>query len=337
MSTIPDYVYLMCTIKGATFTEAFERLFTAFDQAGLPQVEAWSMPSREAKQKGTTVQAREQVVAHGAGKEPPTNGIFYMAAEVTATIYERKDSGPGCYGLRMSKVVGDERHGEMLGFIAQACGVCRYLLQHGGLEQVSLFREGGGLACVPTVPLVDTTSHLALATQQQVGETYDNPQAFWEAGWDASESYGDQQLLLRGLDILEGPDYLAKIQPHQWAMARAAKPGLTEYYLPQLEPEEEDIYRSGSAVLDIVGHLAGENLIEYSCAAEPGQHIQGWEIIDILGLLEQGELPDGRQVEVVRVVFLECASAQEEKRPLLDVGAKVYCYDDAGELIEIPE
>lgn len=337
MPTTPDFVYLMCTIKGESFADVVRLFMDAFDHAELPEVQEWSVPSRQARRAGTAAQAQETIAAAGTGSDAIVNGIFYLDGKVTATIYFRKDDEPGRYSLRMSKTVGADRHGEMLDFIAKATEVCRYLLQHGGMEQVTLFREGGGLACVPDVPLVDTTSHVALVTEQQVDAAYDDSQAFWNSGWDASETYGEKRLLLRGLDVLAGPDYLAKIQPHQWAMARAAKAGLTEYYLPQVEPEEDEVYRSGSATLDIVGHLAGENLIELSCAAEPGQHIKGWEIIDLLGLLESGALPDGRQVDVVRVVFLECASARQEKRPLLDIGAKVYCYDDAGELIELSD
>ncbi|MGI9303174.1 MAG: hypothetical protein ACR2RB_10765 [Gammaproteobacteria bacterium] len=337
MPTIPDFVYLMGTVEGESFADTAGLFLDAFAHADLPAVEQWSIPSDHAKQSGTAAKAKAFIAAAGAGPDVPVNGIFEMGDEVTATIFHRRRDRAGRYGLRLSKTVGAARHAEMLDFLARATEACRYVLRHGRVLQLCLFREGGGLSSVPVVPLVYGSSHLTVVTTEQVDGAYREPAMFWRAGWDADETCDDQRLLLRGLDIEAGPDYLAQIIPHQWAMARAAKPGLTKYYLPQVEPEEERVYRAGAPTLDIVGHLAGENLVEFSCALEPGQHINGWEIFNLYGLIQAGELPDGRQVDVVRVVFLECATAEQEKRPLLDIGARVYCYDDAGELIEISD
>jgi len=337
MPTTPDFVYLMCTVKGDSFLDTVRLFFAAFTHAGMPAVERWSIPSECARKAGTVDSALDAIAAAGSGKHSPIDGVFEMAGDVLAGIYYRRQDQADLYGLRMSKAIGKARHGEMLDFIADAVEVCRYLLQHGYVEEAALFRDGGGLSSIPDVPLVHTSSHVAVVTEQQVREAYDDSEVFWKTGWDSNETYGKQRLLIRGLDIFAGPDYLTRILPQQWALARAAKPGLTEYYAPQVEPEEREVYRSGSATVDIVGHLAGENLIEFSCALEPGQHINGWEIFDIQDLLESGALPDGRQVDVVRVVFLECATARQEKRPLLDIGARVYCYDDAGELIELSD
>jgi hypothetical protein len=95
------------------------------------------------------------------------------------------------------------------------------------------------------------------------------------------------------------------------------------------------VYRRGGPFLQTVGHVAGENVVELSCYLPPDEHLPGWEILNVFALLQRGSLPDGRRVEAVRVVFFDRASAEIEKRPLLDVGASVFWQGDAGDLVPV--
>jgi len=46
-------------------------------------------------------------------------------------------------------------------------------------------------------------------------------------------------------------------------------------------------------------------------------------------------LSGGPPVKTVRIVFLDGWAAKQEKRPLLDIGCRVYPYDTQGELVEL--
>ncbi len=71
-----------------------------------------------------------------------------------------------------------------------------------------------------------------------------------------------------------------------------------------------------------------KKLLEFSCALNKGEHIQGWEIFALLGIIKQGKSAEGWAVKSVRIEFLERRMAEQEKRPLLDIGCHVWFHDD---------
>ncbi|MFM5947712.1 MAG: hypothetical protein ACKOPM_00565 [Novosphingobium sp.] len=196
----------------------------------------------------------------------------------------------------------------------------------------------GGALCIPDVPLVTTHSHVAVTNLQEVIDFYDVPDSFWSAGWEVAARRDGQVLITRALDLLTGPDYLARIIDHQWTMARAAKPGETSYESFALEPYEEDVFRSGAARLEFTGYAADDRRLDYAGYLAEGQHVQGWEIFALRGILENKQSPDGEApVDAVRIVFPEQWMAESEKRPLLDIGCEVMWAGSDGTLVRIEQ
>jgi hypothetical protein len=88
----------------------------------------------------------------------------------------------------------------------------------------------------------------------------------------------------------------------------------------------------------LFGSPPGGNALA-AVAAKPGPrgHVLLQEIDTIRQLVGRGKTRDKKPVKCVRVVFLDEATARIEKRPLLDVGAKVYFMGTEGELVELVE
>jgi hypothetical protein len=213
-----------------------------------------------------------------------------------------------------------------------------YLAEHFPVLECSVRRVGGSdfLIC-PFPPLAQTAWQILFVNQRGVAESYDEPSRFWDAGWERREDFASGSLLGRGLKLADDVEYLEQVVPMQWDLIRAARAGLTEYFQPVLAEEEEPVYRKGESVLHPVGHAAGENLVEFSCYLGDGQHMPGWEIMNLWNLREEGKLPDGRKVDTVRVVFYTREMAMSERRPLLDIGVRVFYQDGLRNIAEITE
>lgn len=194
-------------------------------------------------------------------------------------------------------------------------------------------RIGGGADVLPDVPLVRGTSYGGLFTVAEVVEDYDDPQAFWDAGWSSIEDLGTVRIAVRALDAVSAPDYLRAVEPHQRALARAAKPGRTTYYDGRVSGEELAVYEATPRHLQ-ASYSSADQALVLTAVLEPGQHIAGQEIDGIFRTLGGKKLPDGRPLKEVRVVFSDETAARTEKRPLLDVGARVFHLGDDGQLVE---
>jgi hypothetical protein len=97
------------------------------------------------------------------------------------------------------------------------------------------------------------------------------------------------------------------------------------------------VFEAGAAGLEPVGYSAAEQLLEYSCVVQNGEHLQGWEIYAVKNIVDRGQTSDGRRAKTVRVVFLDERAARQEKRPLLDVGCRVFATADDGSLKELTD
>lgn len=120
-------------------------------------------------------------------------------------------------------------------------------------------------------------------------------------------------------------------------MARAAKAGLVKYYNPEIQPEEEELFFAGEARLSLVGFLQQEQMVEFTCCVESEEHIQGWEIYELYQWIQEGALLDGTEIKGIRVVFPDQQMAEQEKRPLLDIGTKVIYLNYLSEDVEITQ
>ena len=214
---------------------------------------------------------------------------------------------------------------------------CHHWLDEGNADSGFQYWIGGGASCLPKVPLTGDRSHLVLTTQAKVEAAYDQPNLFWNAGWARTEQVGQAHLLQRAMDVTSSAEYLRQVQPHQWALARAAKPKLTRYYLPNPLPAEKPILNGSEQTLHAYGYHDGLQRVEYTCLLETGAHVGGWEILGLYQLLREGKLPDGSPVNRARVLFYEQWMAEQEKRPLLDIGAQVAYIAAGGQEIELTE
>lgn len=254
-----------------------------------------------------------------------------LADGSTGSLYPAWDGDGWAFTLDLRL---DEAREDALPRAADALlSVARALLR-GGAARVSVAWQGRGALCLPEVPVACHRTHVVTATDAEVAAAYADPAAFWESGWSGVERHGDRALLWRAPDARDSADFLRAVLPQQWALARAARPRLTRYALPSVEPGEEPVYRAEEPVLQPAVYDAATGEVELACGAPPPAHVPGWQVFDLLSVLQAGALDDGRPVRSARVVFLFPEAAREEKRPLLDVGARVMWYDEAGMLVE---
>lgn len=193
-------------------------------------------------------------------------------------------------------------------------------------------------------PPIAKGNYAVLTTDAQVAAAYDDPAVFW-ASWDKIEDVKGHKLCTRALRALRDEYWLGETFEASMAMARAARPHLTEFPWIQLTGVEGPWWdfgdvqdeKAGWPMLDLVGYEPRTETVEL--AAKPGHdgHVLLQEIDTIRQLVSRGKTRDKKPVKCVRVVFLDEATARVEKRPLLDVGAKVYYMGKQAELVELTE
>lgn len=308
----------------------------------LPAIVEWS-DYRE-RHKGTDKDVAKAVALQpsrpqDAGDDPVLISFDCEGGLMLGTLsFEPAWGDASLATVRLQWVIPDAKPGVDAVRFQQCCAdLCARIVERFKVYSADLYPEDGGALCFPEVPLVTSNSHIVVTNAQEAEDLYDDSGAFWNAGWRRMAEHDGQVLLTRALDRVAGPDYLEQIIDDQWTMARAAKPGETTYTAPVYRDDEKAIFEAGSPCLQFVGHDADEKVAEYSCVLDEGEHIRGWEIYALRDIIENKSLPDGHAVSVVRVVFLEGDDARAEKRPLLDIGARVYFTDNAGELRELTD
>jgi hypothetical protein len=187
----------------------------------------------------------------------------------------------------------------------------------------------------PAPPLAGHDRPIVLTTRAEVEAAYERPEDFFAAGWTV-EWFGEQILLSRCQDVTTRADVFREIRDHQWAMARAAKPGLTRFVLPRVTDELQPIFDEGRRSAYYVG-TNPDGGTEYSCVLRPGAHLPGWEIFELVYAEGRKQLRDGTPITSIRVVFLDEWMAHSEKRPLLDHRIRVYYIGADGEDHEVTD
>jgi hypothetical protein len=209
-------------------------------------------------------------------------------------------------------------------------------LKQGVVTSVVVDRKGDETLTTPDVPLAGNDRPLVVTTRAEIAENYERPEDFLAAGWTIEE-FGEQLLLTRCQDVFARGAVLAEIQDHQLAMARAAKPHRTKYYYPKVAEDEKPVFEVLPRRIEPVG-INQAGLVEWSCILEPGEHLRGHELLFLREITSRKVLRDGTPLTAVRVVFLEAWMAESEKRPLIDIGVRVYFEDsNTGELVEITD
>lgn len=223
--------------------------------------------------------------------------------------------------------------------------LARSVVEAPGFVRAQVHRGSLATPDFPLFPPLAGANHLVTVTDAGVAEAYDRPDAFWHA-WDEIEAHGDIKVCVRALDQVGELEWLGRTFEDSMEMARAARPGKTRFCRPVVsewmgpwwefgDPQRE---KAGEPVLSPVGYDPATRTVEYSGFVPPGQHVLIQEIQNLRVLLRKKKDPGGRSVDAVRVVFFDEAMARAEKRPLLDIGVRVYFMDPAtGGLVELTE
>lgn len=224
-----------------------------------------------------------------------------------------------------------------------------------GFNFAVLARHETSWAEFPPMPPLARYNHVVTVTEAEVADAYEDPASFWKC-WDRIERVGEQRVCIRALDKIDVESWLGWTFESTMHLARIAKPNRTIYRKPgDVRPafapwwEYGDIIadeRAGYPALSLVGYDPTTRTIEYAgfCTdtdiAKGGpdpRHVLIREIHEIRALVKAKKDSDGRAVETVRVVFPEEWMARRERRPLLDVGARVYFMDSKGNDIEVTD
>lgn len=318
-------------VQAKHLKDCFRIVDDLVNTVGLSQPVGWRLPSSAKSKKGNLGKKLNDFT----DREEKESSAFIDLENNSDFFINQAGENDWMFYFNMN--VRGLRGGGILDHAQKAKAVCLHLLQLGILLSATLDQMGGGVDCVPKVPLLGRTGRLLLTSKEKVAEAYEHPEVFWNLPWDMKESFGSKILLTRCLDRMSNVELLESILDQQWALARAAKPGLTQYFDPAPRDNELEIYKSGGPFLQQVGYMEKEKMLEFSCILGENDHIAGWEIFNILLLLDDQELPDGRPLETIRIVFFKKEMAEREKRPLLDVGAKVYYQHESGDIVEIKE
>jgi hypothetical protein len=174
---------------------------------------------------------------------------------------------------------------------------------------------------------------LFIAQRAEIALAYVAPDVYWRA-WDSSTDLGRGRVLLtRALDVADEIEYKRRTYPAAWAMARAARPGLTRYHhsaAGELGPGEQALLDGEESTLSQVGYNAQEQWIEFTAMVPDGAHMAAREIFMLHDLLVAKQLPSGEPLRRVRVTFPNRAIAEREARPLIDNGVVVLYFSDRG-------
>lgn len=333
-------IYFLVYATTANFQAFARHVLGAIETCGLPAIDRWDDATMDELGKGQDLEAALARLPETAAAAGDTRHYVHVYSGETLRGVVKFECEWGDGSLSLLRLNWTGVHRDLPGTIAfqQACAkLCADLMQHFPIYSAELWPDGGGASCLPEVPLVTKNSHIAVTNSVEGEQLYDDPGVFWNADWTRMAEIGGQVLLARALDQVAGASYLTQIIAPQWDMARAAKPGATSYPELFVRPEEKEIFGSGEPRLTFVGYSQAERLAEYSCVLEKGMHIQGWEIFALRDMVAKKAMPEGHPVDTVRVVFMDDWAARAEKRPLLDIGCRVFHYDADGELRELTE
>jgi hypothetical protein len=203
-----------------------------------------------------------------------------------------------------------------------------------------------GTAYAPSPPLAQVASFVRLVSGREVEAAYVDSDAYWAAWPEQQAIDAERRLLARALDVADELAFKQATYPQQWALARAAKPGLTRYGSlappalgkPYLHPYERSWLESGQGVIAATHYRVGDALVDVSAWSQPGTHIAAREVAQLLRWLSQGRLDSGETVKEIRVTFPDRAQAEPQKRVLIDIGCRVFCYGATPrELVELTD
>jgi hypothetical protein len=224
-------------------------------------------------------------------------------------------------------------------WLATLVAITREAPSFPGLRSAAVERQATSMTTFVPEPPIAAANHAVLVTDAQVAAAYDDPKTFWKM-WKV-ESIGTWKLCTRALDDIDEDRWLARTFESTMALVRAARPGLTKYGVARWKPEmaawwefgdyhDEKAgypalapldYDEATRTYDMIGFITKTPLEK---GGEEPRHVLVREIYFVRDLVRSKRDPAGRPVETVRITFDEEWMARQERRPLLDAGARVF-------------
>jgi hypothetical protein len=245
-------------------------------------------------------------------------------------------------------VLGNNDHNEAGGMIScrghtrgpwpvRALEQCKFLMDHDVrfadhhhktlFARIKRFGDAGTSGCwKPPLILSDCA---VVVTEAQIAAAYDDVQRFIDSFEGHYEKDG-QILVWRGLELIHKDDaWLRLAYAHNGLLARFAKPSLTEYNSGAGVKtwHRHLFFDEGTPALQFVAYLEDTKTVVYSGHLAPDQHPLPREYKLFKQLTRRKRDSDGRQVDEVQIHFFTEAMALREKRPLLDIGCRVFFED----------
>jgi hypothetical protein len=328
MQNHPDIIWLRIQLDCSSVVDGCRLVVNLAETGQCPDLIKWSIPASAKARKGSPVAVLNRIET-GALRLKQENATLTFVDGGSVNIFRPYDDPfvQAEFSYMVTTVSADVRRGMLANFRSWVVALC----QRRQVLQARSVWTGPGADCLPDAAVAGMRGQIVVTDEPTVREHYDDLGGFWSA-WDERLDFGEKVLLVRALSATDGPELLERLLPRQWALARAAKPGRTRYSLPRPLPDEEPIYHRGRRRMKIVGYDSAIGTIELACSAAPGQHLQGWEIFNLWYPLATGKNLDGNVVKEAKVVFLESMAAEQEKRPLLDIGARVFVQGPRGEV-----
>lgn len=190
-------------------------------------------------------------------------------------------------------------------------------------------RRDGDRELGPRPPFGRPEVMAAVLDPEEVADAYADPEAFYAAWGQAERREGLVRVARAPAGLHDAPYHIAAFESAV-AMARAAKPGRTEYFLPLLSVDEEEAL-DARQILDQVGYRDDDQSLEFTALPPEGRGLGAADVFQILGFLEDGA-GDGSPVERVRVTFADRAAAEPEAGLLHDMGVVVQFFDAGGDV-----
>lgn len=201
--------------------------------------------------------------------------------------------------------------------VQEQCAMVRALASAFSLVGAHVIRESKTFLG-PCPPLAEPEYVLLCTTTAAVEAAYAHPAGFW-AAWDTVDPLESGHVLVtRGTAIADETAYKAHVLHAGFELGRAARPGLTGYYVAEPSPDEAAMLKRAPRYLHQVGYDAAAATLEFTAVVPDEAWLTPADILSLLDFQSRGTA-DGGAVDVVIVTFPNRAMAARHAQLLWDV------------------
>lgn len=344
MTTLPDDLLLNVAIPKMDVRDLFDYIIDYFGKDPAFDTKEWTTPVRIFASKSF---AAAQIKGH-----PTSEDFDKLGAEKFVKGFSVKDKNFifACYplkprpnpvlhqtfgitegwrlglsGLRASKIT-PARFAEQLAMTERFFeAVAReFSVRRGEVRRQSKTYIG------PDPALVEAEIAMSCLPVAEIEAAYDDLDTFW-ASWDKVTHLPDGMVLLsRGMEIVDETTFKVLTMTRGMVMARAAKPGLSKYYLAEPSPEERTVLDAQPSYLEQIGYSEEKKSLEFTAVVPEGEYLSLRDLDDIMRWQSDGAA-GGKAVETVIVTFPNIAMAQRQAPALHAIEARVQYYAEQGD------